>query len=137
MTLNFGSNNVELNVNCGEVDGIDYVRIRLAQPDTTISLSGKMNLLVESVGANSTRVTVNARYNLDMLASGYKCENSSKKIEKCKKKVPYSENMNWTFDSNTTDSAVTMKPAIGTSAKRTCGPTGAVEQQVIVTIENA
>ena len=137
MTLNFGSGNVEANVNCGAIDGVGYVGIRLAQPDTEISLSGKMNLLVERVGEHATRVTAKARYNLDMQKSGYRCENSSKKIENCKRKVPYSKNLNWTFDSNSVDTVVTKKLEDGTSKQRTCAPTGEIERLVIDTIENA
>lgn len=137
ITLNFGTDDVEVNVNCGEIDGVNYVHIRQGQPDTSLSLSGKMNLLVEKIGEHSTRVTVKARYNLDMVASGYRCENPSKKIETCKRKVPYSENTIWTFDSNSTDSAIVRDPAKGTSTERTCAPTGEIEKLVIMTIENA
>ena len=132
MTLSFGSSDISRNVDCGQMNFQPYTEYWLTRGNgARINLQGKMNLLVQSIDENSTRVSVNARYilNLDFTGQVYNMWTGQNQF--------VSDDLSFTFDSNTSDTQMTRNPSAGTSPARTCGPTGEVEGTVINAIEGA
>ncbi len=141
LTLSFGSNNIEEYIDCGTMNGTPYVTFRLNQQDPQVNLQGKINLFVKKTSASETRVTVNARYILSINSSGYMCTNPGTSIwgtPSCYgESIFITDNMSWSFDSRTYDTATTKNPTKGTSPARTCAATGELEKYVLSLIKES
>lgn len=132
MTLSFGSENVIANIDCGTMNGQNYTSFWKSRTgNADVDISGKMNLLVQPEGEDQTRVSVSARYIVNMSASGQIYNYFTGGM------MYFSDSLSMSFDSNSTGSDTTSNPSAGTSAVRTCAPTGNIEQTVIDAIRNA
>lgn len=132
MTLSFGSENVIANIDCGTMNGQNYTSFWMSRTgNSDIDISGKMNLLVQPEGEDQTRVSVSARYIVNMSSSGQTYNYFTGGM------VYFSDSLSMSFDSNSTGSDMTSNPSAGTSAVRTCAPTGNIEQTVIDAIKSA
>lgn len=128
MTLSFGSTNVDELVDCGTMltNGVaDAYVPRLQAMALTVTLNGKMNLLVQPVDTGNTRVSVNARYVLDIAGTNQSVNYYTGQT--------FSQEFNntWAFDSNSQGSITVQNAAQGISPIRTCQPTGKAENDVI------
>lgn len=129
MTLSFGSTDISGLVDCGVMatngKAENYISRSQNTGDSTIKLNGKMNLLVQPVSERSTRVTVNARYILNIHSQGnvYNAWTGQNQY--------YSSNNTWSFDSNSPGTITVQNPAQGISPRRTCQATGKAENDVI------
>lgn len=132
MTLSFGSENVSSTIDCGTMNGQSYTSFWESRGgNATIGITGKMNLLVQAEGDNETRVSVSARYAVNMSFAGQAYNYWTGGM------MYFNDSLSMSFDSNSTGSDSTSNPAPGTSSVRTCAPTGNIEQTVIDAIKNA
>lgn len=131
MTLSFSNSDIHNTIDCGTFNGTKYTVHYLSPPgNNTIKLNGKMNLQVQELEQNKTRIRVFARYIVDMRTRGSVYNYYTGQYQNYDYEVTYS------FDSNTTGSTYIQNNAPGTSNTRTCGPTGDIEKAVIKLIEN-
>lgn len=120
LTLSFGSSNPELFITGGDwsisgarnFDG-DYVEYLSLYSDAT--LNGRMNIVVQSVSEESTRVTVNARYVFTSTDD--------------------TGTLSWSFDTGGSDTSRIRNPAMGTGNERTLMPTYRAELSILEAIE--
>lgn len=123
MTLNFGSTQPELFVNCGKivVNGsikFDGSYVEWLSKRTSAKLDGKMNLLVKKVEANKTLVRVNARYSFVVPPSVDAAGNLDR-------------GNSWVFDSEQPATVTVDGAMMGTIPTRTCVATGYAEKKVL------
>jgi len=128
MTLDFGGS-AEDYVDCGTWTGNgltdhNYI-MRNKRMGFKMPLSGVINLLVLQLDANKTSLRVNARYILDMNASGSQYNFITGQ------NVGYSTSETFNFDSNGSDTIFISNASPGTSTSRTCQPNGEVESRIV------
>ena len=132
MTLSFSTDSVNA-IDCGTMNGVPYTTwFRRPENQTSdVNVQGKMNLLVEEIDANTTLVSVNARYIVNMSASGYVYNWITSQNQF------FQTSLNMNFDSNGMGSDNVSTAAPGTSSYRACAPTGEVENTVLRAIADA
>lgn len=110
MTLTFGERNAQAFVDCGTVseDGGPPEPYAASRP---LRLNGRLNLFVQPISPNETRVRVTARY-----------------------QVTFSD-LNWVFTSTTSDTQRSNQAMPGTHPARTCRSTLAAEREVLGAID--
>jgi hypothetical protein len=106
ITLSFGHSNIAQFVDCGMMDGVNYVDWLKSTAQKT-SLTGRMNVSLREIDENTSNIRVNARY---ILSSG---------------------STTWAFDSGSSDTVFPSNPANGTIPSRTCVPTYYAEEKLI------
>lgn len=132
MTLSFGSNDIYGSIDCGSMNGQQYTSFWLARGGSgKVDLQGKMNLLVQEIDENSTKVRVSARYIVSMTASGYTYNFFTSQNQY------WSQNLNMSFDSNSMGSDSVQVNGTSGSPVRYCAPTGKIEQTVIDSVKSS
>ena len=128
MTLSFTST-PERYIDCGEwvVNGNsnNYVQFMRMRPGTSVNLNGIMNIRVVQRDSETTSLSVNARYILNVSSAG-SVYNAWTGVS-----TPTSWTDTYSFDSKTTETVYISNPSTGTQPTRTCGPTGEAETTIL------
>jgi len=111
VTLSFGAGRITEYVDCGTMDGTNYIDF-LKLGNYRVSFTGKMNISLREIDEETSSLRVNARY---ILSDGFST---------------------YAFDSGSSDSENASNPANGTIAKRICAPTYLAEKTLIDYVES-
>lgn len=131
LTLSFGAGDASRYIDCGNfsveqgANSFNGTYVQWVQQTSDAELNGAMNLLVRPLDRNNTEVVVNARYIFTIpsvvIGSGIYAQ-----------RIP---TMTWSFDSRTQDTRAVYNAVPGTSATRTCQPTGVAEQEILTGVQ--